>query len=319
MDRQFRDLGRADARVAMQQCHVPNNPDKMSRLVLLSRRPMPRAEIGPPIKAVRETACRWMRLPRRHEPLAPDRKKWLLESAEAFRAIVQAAQDWEKGAASRPHPSRPRPSLSHQPSQGDDMNLSNSESRLNRRTLLRGAARGFLCRARGLAQQASGDRWRLLVNEAVTADLSISMLAMRYRGWADYMGAQIHNKQVLVDPIIDIQRFLQQAQSDQKPLLVFGKSVNQLSKLVRDHGYQPWCAAPSRTRLPSSCPRTRRSRTSRSSAAASCCLPDTFSATAAVARAEIRRQASASPTCRTRASRTAWPGRSRRAWRKPAS
>jgi len=34
------------------------------------------------------------------QPLAPDRKQWLLESAVAFRAVVQAARDWEKGASS---------------------------------------------------------------------------------------------------------------------------------------------------------------------------------------------------------------------------
>jgi ABC-type phosphate/phosphonate transport system substrate-binding protein len=44
---------------------------------------------------------------------------------------------------------------------------------------------------------------------------------------------------VTVDPIIDIRRFFQQAVADDKPLVLFGKSVNQLAKLVRDHGYQP--------------------------------------------------------------------------------
>jgi len=171
------------------------------------------------------------------------------------------------------------------------MNLSNSESRLNRRTLLRGAAAAAICAVPvGWAQQASGDRWRLLVNEAVTADLSISMLAMRYRGWADYMGAQIHNKQVLVDPIIDIQRFLQQAQSDQKPLLVFGKSVNQLSKLVRDHGYQPLVRRPEPYKAAFIVPKDSTIQNFSQLGGRKLLLPDTFSATAAVARAEIRRQ-----------------------------
>ena len=171
------------------------------------------------------------------------------------------------------------------------MNLLHSESRLHRRTVLRGAAAAAFCAVPlGWAQQAAGDRWRLLVNEAVTADLSISMLAMRYRGWAEYMGAQIHNKQVLVDPIIDIQRFLQQAQSDQKPLLVFGKSVNQLSKLVRDHGYQPLVRRPEPYKAAFIVPKDSTIQSFAQLGGRKLLLPDTFSATAAVARAEIRRQ-----------------------------
>ncbi|NPC54225.1 phosphate/phosphite/phosphonate ABC transporter substrate-binding protein [Caenimonas soli] len=171
------------------------------------------------------------------------------------------------------------------------MNLPNSESRLNRRTLLvRGAAAAAVCAVPvGWAQQ-SGDRWRLLVNEAVTADLSISMLAMRYRGWAEYMGSQIQNKQVLVDPIIDIPRFVQQAQSEQKPLLVFGKSVNQLSKLVRDHGYQPLVRRPEPYKAAFIVPKDSPIQNFTQLGGRKLLLPDTYSATAAMARAEIRRQ-----------------------------
>lgn len=172
------------------------------------------------------------------------------------------------------------------------MNLPHSESRLNRRTLLvRGAAAAAACAVPvGWAQQAGGDRWRLLVNEAVTADLSISMLAMRYRGWAEYMGSQIQNKQVLVDPIIDIPRFVQQAQSEQKPLLVFGKSVNQLSKLVRDHGYQPLVKRPEPYKAAFIVPKDSPIQNFTQLGGRKLLLPDTYSATAAMARAEIRRQ-----------------------------
>jgi ABC-type phosphate/phosphonate transport system substrate-binding protein len=171
------------------------------------------------------------------------------------------------------------------------MNLSHSQSRLSRRTLLRGAAAAAACAMpMGWAQQAAGDRWRLLVNEAVTADLSISMLATRYRGWADYMGAKINNRQVLVDPIIDIQRFLQQAMSDQKPLLVFGKSVNQLAKLVRDHGYQPLVRRPEPYQAAFIVSKDSPIRDFSQLGGRKLLLPDTNSATAAVARAEIRRQ-----------------------------
>jgi ABC-type phosphate/phosphonate transport system substrate-binding protein len=163
-------------------------------------------------------------------------------------------------------------------------------SKLSRRTLLRGAAGAAICAVpMGWAQQSGGEGWRLLVNEAVTADMSISMLATRYRGWADYMGSQIRNKQVLVDPIIDIQRFLQQARSEQKPLLVFGKSVNQVAKLVRDHGYQPLVRRPEPYKAAFIVPKDSPIQTVEQLAGKKLLLPDTHSATAAVARAEIRR------------------------------
>ena len=267
MDRQYRDLALQLRESQCSQCHVPNNPDKMSRLVLLSTPAHAAGEIERLIKSVRED-----RMPvdefRLATPLAADKKEWLLQSAEAFRAIVKAAQDWEKNAPRSPPSPLPH-RLFRQPSKGDDMNLPHTESRLKRRAMLMGAA-AFCAVPVVWSQQVTGERWRLLVNEAVTADLSISMLAMRYRGWAEYMGSQIQNRQVFVDPIIDIQRFVQQALSEQKPLLVFGKSVNQIAKLVRDHGYQPLVRAPSRTRRPSSCRKTRRSRASRSWAAGNC-------------------------------------------------
>ena len=62
---------------------------------------------------------------------------------------------------------------------------------LNRRTLLAGTAAAACTLPFAWAQQSAGERWRLLVNEAVTADLSISMLAMRYRSWAEYLGGQV--------------------------------------------------------------------------------------------------------------------------------
>lgn len=97
MDRQYRDLALQLRESQCSQCHVPNNPDKMSRLVLLSTPLHAAGEIDRLIKSVRDD-----RMPvdefRLSSPLAPDQKKWLLESAEAFRATVQAAQEWEKKA-----------------------------------------------------------------------------------------------------------------------------------------------------------------------------------------------------------------------------
>lgn len=161
---------------------------------------------------------------------------------------------------------------------------------IQRRSLLIGSAAAAACSLPFAFAQQGADRWRLLVNEAVTADLSIPMLAMRYRGWAEYIGSQINNRQVLVDPIIDIQRFVQQALGDRKPLLVYGKSVNQLAKLVRDHGYQPLVRRPEPYQAAFIVPKDSPIQNMSQLGGRKLLLPDAYSATAAVARAEIRRQ-----------------------------
>ncbi|MBX3587482.1 MAG: PhnD/SsuA/transferrin family substrate-binding protein [Ramlibacter sp.] len=159
-----------------------------------------------------------------------------------------------------------------------------------RRTVLRSVAAAALCGSPlAWAKSATDSPWRLLINEAVTADLSISMLAMRYRSWADYMASQIKLKQVMVDPIIDIRRFVQQAQADEKPLLVFGKSVNQLSKLVRDQGYHPLVRRPEPYKAAFIVPKGSSIQSFAQLGGRKLLLPDEFSATTAVAKAEIRR------------------------------
>ncbi len=164
-------------------------------------------------------------------------------------------------------------------------------SNINRRTLLRagvGAAAAVGAASLGWAQSSLGGA-RLLVNEAVTADLSISMLAMRYRGWADYISANMRSKQMLVDPVIDIRRFLQQAQSDDKPVLVFGKSVNQLAKLVRDHGYHPVVKRPDPYKAAFIVPKGSPIREVGQLSGRKVLMPDEFAATTAMAKAELRR------------------------------
>jgi hypothetical protein len=98
IDRQYRDLAVQLRESQCSQCHVPNNPQKMSRLVLLSTPAHAAGEIDRLIKAVRDD-----RMPvdefRLADPLPADRKQWLLESAEAFRATLKSAQEWEKRAA----------------------------------------------------------------------------------------------------------------------------------------------------------------------------------------------------------------------------
>jgi len=168
------------------------------------------------------------------------------------------------------------------------MNVSQSKPLVGRRAVLQAAGAAAVCALPlAWAQQAPAG-WRLFVNEAFTADLSISMLATRYRSWADYMGAQIRNKQVLVDPVIDVRRFLQQAQSDQKPLVIFGKSVNQLAKLVRDQGYQPLVRRPEPYKAAFIVSKDSPVQSMGQLAGRKLLMPDEYSATTAVAKAEIR-------------------------------
>lgn len=82
-------------------------------------------------------------------------------------------------------------------------------------------------------------RWRLVINEAVSGDTNIFLLTSRYQPLADFITGQFKARHIGIEPVVDIQRFMSLATSHSKPELVFGKSVNQLAKLVRDSGYQP--------------------------------------------------------------------------------
>jgi hypothetical protein len=103
LDRQYRDLALQMRESQCTSCHVPNNPEKMSRLVLLSTPAHAAGEIDRLIKSVKED-----RMPvdefRNSAPLSDENKKWLLESAEAFRTTVQSARAWETQAARKPAP-----------------------------------------------------------------------------------------------------------------------------------------------------------------------------------------------------------------------
>jgi hypothetical protein len=75
-------------------CHVPNNPMPMRRLVLLHTPAHAAGEIARLMKAVRadkmpldDTGA--------EQPLEPALKRALLESGAAFEELVKAAKDWE--------------------------------------------------------------------------------------------------------------------------------------------------------------------------------------------------------------------------------
>jgi hypothetical protein len=78
-------------------CHVPNNPDKAKRLVLLQTPAHAAAEIQRVLKSVRDD-----RMPRDEfgieNPLDARTKKALLEDGEAFAKVVDSAKRWEAQA-----------------------------------------------------------------------------------------------------------------------------------------------------------------------------------------------------------------------------
>ena len=77
-----------------ENCHMPNNPFPMRRLVIMHTPAHAAGEIGRLMKAVRED-----RMPLDEagieQPLEPGLKRALLESGSAFEALVKAAKDWE--------------------------------------------------------------------------------------------------------------------------------------------------------------------------------------------------------------------------------
>lgn len=156
-----------------------------------------------------------------------------------------------------------------------------------------GALLGLGAHATGAARKPGDKPWRLLVNEAVTGESNIFILTARYQPLAEHIGGQLRNRPAIgVEPVVDIQRFISLAQSGSKPELVFGKSVNQLAKLVRDQGYQPLVrrSDPYKAAFIVTKDSPIRSLADVGRARAKVIMPDEFAATTAVARAELRRQ-----------------------------
>jgi hypothetical protein len=75
-------------------CHVPNNPGKMKRLVLLQTPAHAAGEIERLMKAVREDKMPLDEVDI-EQPLEAKLKSALLESGGAFEALVRSAKDWE--------------------------------------------------------------------------------------------------------------------------------------------------------------------------------------------------------------------------------
>jgi hypothetical protein len=77
------------------ECHVPNNPDGMKKLVLLQTPAHAAAEIKRVLKSVREDT-----MPKDEfgieQPLAKAQKNALLLEGERFESLVEAARKWEQ-------------------------------------------------------------------------------------------------------------------------------------------------------------------------------------------------------------------------------
>ena len=131
--------------------------------------------------------------------------------------------------------------------------------------------------------------WRLMINEAVTGDTNLFLLTSRYRPWAEFMTGQLKGRPIGIEPVVDIKRFMALAQGVSKPELVFGKSVNQLAKLVRDDGYQPLVRRAGPYKAAFIVAKNSPIKTLADTADARIIMPDEYSATTAVARAELRR------------------------------
>jgi len=144
----------------------------------------------------------------------------------------------------------------------------------------------------GAGRKAPSSSWRLLVNEAVTGDSNIFLLTARYKPLADFIADEFKGRSITVEPVVDIQRFMSLAQRVPGPELVFGKSVNQLAKLVRDGGYQPVVrrADPYKAAFIVAKDSTIRTLADVARTKAKIIMPDEYAATTAVARAELRRQ-----------------------------
>jgi ABC-type phosphate/phosphonate transport system substrate-binding protein len=140
------------------------------------------------------------------------------------------------------------------------------------------------------AKKPIGIPWRLVINEAVTGDNNFFLLTSRYQPLADFVTTQFKGHLIGVEPVIDIKRFMSVAQAEHKPELVFGKSVNQLAKLVRDNGYQPLVRRSDPYKAAFIVAKNSPIKALADIGKAKIIMPDEFAATTAVAKAELRRQ-----------------------------
>jgi hypothetical protein len=98
IDAAYRDLALTLREGQCMACHVPNNPYKTSRLVLLQTPAHAAAEIKRVIASVRSDNMPIDGTTSMKEPLDAKRKQELLLRAVAFEKIIDAAKQWEASA-----------------------------------------------------------------------------------------------------------------------------------------------------------------------------------------------------------------------------
>lgn len=140
-----------------------------------------------------------------------------------------------------------------------------------------------------LAKKGPNAPWRMVINEAVTGETNFFLLTARYQPLADYVTQHTKGRLIGIEPVVNIERFMAVAQGQSKPDLVFGKSVNQLAKLVRDNGYHPLVRRADPYKAAFIVAKGSPIKTLADIGQARIIMPDEFAATTAVARAELRR------------------------------
>lgn len=95
LDRTYRDFAIALRESQCLSCHVPNNPEKMKRLVLLQSPAHASSEIQRVLKTVRERKMPLDELGIEKE-LEADLMKTLLDKGGEFEKVVTAAKNWER-------------------------------------------------------------------------------------------------------------------------------------------------------------------------------------------------------------------------------
>jgi ABC-type phosphate/phosphonate transport system substrate-binding protein len=143
--------------------------------------------------------------------------------------------------------------------------------------------------AQAPAKKHGAAPWRFVINEAVTGETNFFLLTSRYRPLADYLTSHLKGQFIEIEPVVDIQRFLAVAKGTPRPELIFGKSVNQLAKLVRDQGYQPLVRRSDPYKAAFIVGKDSPIKTLADIGKSRIIMPDEFAATTAVARAELHR------------------------------
>lgn len=97
LDASYRDLALALREGQCMGCHVPSNPDRMSRLVILQTPAHAAGEIKRVLETVRKDRMPLDDATGLAQPLDAERREALLARAATFEAEVEAAKAWEAG------------------------------------------------------------------------------------------------------------------------------------------------------------------------------------------------------------------------------